>query len=738
MKPHEEILQIIQKARNSGRQVLLESEGLKLLELMGISIPPHLFVQNSAEFSKKSRRLSSNRVVLKVVAEKILHKSDVGGVVIVDNDDENILAALREMEKKFSGQAITGYSLHEFVSHDAEIGHELLVGMRWTPDFGALITLSAGGIYAEFLAKNFRAGSEVAVFTADGNASVNSSAVAQALSPLAITPLLFEGFRGKKAITTPAALSEIIEKLQKQASLLFPDHLDEFEINPLVISKTGQWTALDILVKLAAQPPRPLNAPRPIHKLKNLLEPQSIALIGVSEKSMNPGRIILKNILRAGFDPAHIHLVKPGPTSQIENCRTVANLDALPGRVDLLVLAISAEQAPQLIAEAVEKRKAESIILIPGGLEEKTGSEVLVARMRESIQIARNSDWQGPVINGGNCLGVRSAPGRFNTLFIPEAKLPTPTSAVAPVAILSQSGAFAISRLNSLATLNPKYLITVGNQTDLTLGDYLEYLEKDSEIRVFSVYAEGFQPLDGARFLNAARKIVQSGRTVILYRAGRTPAGASASASHTAAIASDYALTRSLCHSTGVILADTLADFEDLTRLHYLLGQKRFLTKKIAVLSNAGFECVAAADRLGHFELSPFAAQTTEKLQGLLKKAGINRIVDVHNPLDLTPMCADEAFEQAIHIVLDDPGVAAAVIGCVPLTPALKTLFPEVQELDSFAQRLVGLATRSPKPFIAVVEGGHLYEPMIKILDQGGVLVTRTMDRALFLLNQLV
>ena len=96
--------------------------------------------------------------------------------------------------------------------------------------------------------------------------------------------------------------------------------------------------------------------------------------------------------------------------------------------------------------------------------------------MREALAAARASAWQGPLINGGNCLGIRSLPGRYDTMFIPEYKLPVPTGAVAPLAFVSQSGAFAVARMSKLGRLNPKYAITLGNQMDLTVGDYLAYL----------------------------------------------------------------------------------------------------------------------------------------------------------------------------------------------------------------------------------------------------------------------
>ena len=95
---------------------------------------------------------------------------------------------------------------------------------------------------------------------------------------------------------------------------------------------------------------------------------------------------------------------------------------------------------------------------------------------------------------------------------------------------------------------------------DLTVGDYLTFLKDDPEVQVVACYVEGFQPLDGLRFFEAAAEITAGGRPVILYRAGRTAAGARATASHTASIAGDYAVTRQLAHGANVILADSVAD----------------------------------------------------------------------------------------------------------------------------------------------------------------------------------
>ena len=498
--------------------------------------------------------------------------------------------------------------------------------------------------------------------------------------------------------------------------------------------------ALDVLLKLRREPAGDGGpVARPLAKLTRLLEPRSAAIMGVSER-MNPGHIIVNNLLREGFARDRILIVKRG-TAEIEGCRCVPDIASIPDRVDLFVLCVDAAQASAALVEIIEREKAESVVLIPGGLEEKAGSEAIVARMHAALAQSRRSAWGGPVINGGNCLGIRSVPGHYDTTFIPEYKLPVPTGEPSRLAIVSQSGAFAVSKASKLSTVNPKYSVTLGNQMDLTVGDYLTYLKDDSGIDVFAVYVEGFRPLDGLRFLEAARAITEQGRTVILYRAGRTPAGAQASASHTASIAGDYAVMRALGASAGVVVAESLEDFEDLVVLFSGLGRLSVSGWRLAAVSNAGFECVAIADSLGRFTLPPFGADAARALEAIFVRSRIEKVVDIHNPIDLTPMTGDEAYADTVRALLDDDQYDAVVVGIVPLTAALNTLRPGAGHVEDVAHpagivaRLAALKREGGKPWVVVVDAGAIYDPMVRALDAAGIPTFRTADRALRLLN---
>ncbi len=730
---------IFEQARARGASVLLETEGNELLTALGFTLPDVAFVRNSGEVTAEVLdHLLSERVVIKVVSPEILHKSDVGGVRFTVNDPVVVAGIVAEMESRFAGKAVAGFTIGEFVLYDNALGNELLLGLRWTEDFGPVVTFGPGGIYTEFLASNFKSGRDVAIFSPGLE---DEGAIARALERVAVTSLVTGRLRGQAAKIAITDLVPAVTRFMALARRYMPDTIAECEINPLVITGRG-LVALDILVKLRDMPSVgqgfSLANPRPVHKLKNLLEPKSAAIIGVSEK-LNAGHIILNNLIREGFDTSRLYVVKPG-SETIEGCRCYPDVASLPERVDLFVLAVSAAQAPEIVTDTIEHEKAESLIVIPGGLEEKKGTDHLTSRMRQALAGARASPWRGPLINGGNCLGIRSLPGRYDTMFIPEHKLPVPGGPVSPIAFISQSGAFAIARMSKLP-MNPKYAITLGNQMDLTVADYLEYLENDQDIRLFAVYVEGFRPLDGQRFLAAASDITASGRTVLLYRAGRTAAGAQASASHTASIAGDYAVTRELARSAGVVVAESLEDYEDLIKLFAWLGDRPVTGLRLGAVSNAGFECVAIADNLGGFTLPPFDAVTTIRLDAVLRAARVETLVDVHNPLDLTPMADDAAYEHVVRAVMDASDVDAGVVGCVPLTPAMNTLpagerhKEDLTRAESFSSRMLRVRQTTTKPWIAVVDSGHVYDPLVAALERAQIPTFREADQALRMFN---
>ena len=481
-------------------------------------------------------------------------------------------------------------------------------------------------------------------------------------------------------------------------------------------------------------------APRPrlFKSIDHLLHPRSIGIIGVSEK-LNLGHIILNNILREGYPRERVYVVKPG-AGEIEGCRSVPAVADLPETVDLFVLALAAEQAAPVMEAVVQTEKARSVIIIASGLGETKGGEEIEEKIRELLLRSRRKKRPTAVVNGGNCMGIYSGPGRYDTTFIPVYKLASPGKKNPRLVYLSQSGAFMAARMSKLPGVEPAYGISLGNQIDLTASDYLRYFREHGDAPFYALYIEGFLPGDGLALAGAARDIVRRGKQVLVYKSGRSPEGRRATSSHTASVAGDYPVCRAVLESAGVFVAETLAEFESALRVLPALAEKPALGRRVGLLSNAGFECVILADGLKNgfeLELAALAGPTRARIGRVLKPLGIDRLQDIRNPLDLTPVANDAAFGACAEALIDDPNVDCAVISPVPMAAALQTLAPaaghteDMHSAGSIGRRLIDIFRRTSKPFVVNLDGGALYNPLAGMLEEAGLPVFRRADEAI-------
>lgn len=765
--------------RNSRSGVLLEHEVYTLLNAAGIATPAFLFLEKGESVREQDlARFSGSRVVLKVVSPDIAHKSDVGGVRFAAREalavNREIAAMLEEIPRRFplwAGEldpndparklkeadvaaGIRGVLICRMVEGDGRgLGNELLLGMRLNREFGPVITLGGGGLDVEFLNRRLRPGTAAAIASAH---LAGEADIPELMVPLAFYDKITQPFRGHPALLASGALAETVERFRRLAARFSPFTeesewiIEEAEINPLVI-ESGRLTALDGLCRFAPADGREAPAaPRKGKGLQHLLRPGSLSIIGVSEK-MNIGHIILNNVLSAGFPRDRITVIKPG-AKKIEGCRCVAAPADLPEAVDLFVLAVGAEQSEGVLRELVEHEKARSVILIPGGIGEKRGTDDLAGGLRALLADGRREGRLTPVVNGGNCLGVSSRPGRYNTIFVPPHKIyprPGRDRRAAPLVFISQSGAFMISRLSCMPGLEPLYAVSIGNQLDLTVSDYLVHLADDPEARVFAVYLEGFQPGDGLAFAGAAAGIAsQPGKSVVVYKAGRSPEGRAATAGHTASVAGDYPVARSVLRQAGAYVVETIAEFEDTVRALCLLGGRRPAGRRVGLISNAGFECVIMSDSLGEgrerLRLARWSQATAARIEAALHPLGIDRLQDVRNPLDITPVADDATFAEAAAAVLADPGVDAAVLSPLPMSAALNSLETaghhgeDLTRRGALGPRLVELVGGTHKPCLVCLDAGGNYDPLAAYLEAAEVPVFRRSDDALAFLRRFI
>jgi acyl-CoA synthetase (NDP forming) len=234
---------------------------------------------------------------------------------------------------------------------------------------------------------------------------------------------------------------------------------------------------------------------------------------------------------------------------------------------------------------------------------------------------------------------------------------------------------------------------------------------------------------------------------IVLYKAGRTAEGKAATASHTASVAGDYNITSSIMEEMGVIVAETILEFENYVKNLSLLAHKEIRSNRIALVSNAGFECVTMADNLKNdqeFELAQLSSTTVKRVTKILEEAGIHRIQDVHNPLDTTAVADDAVFAECVSAMLEDEEVDCAIVSPVPMTPSMQTLVPgrfhdeNLYHPRGIVMRLIDIFHKTDKPFVVNIDAGDIFKPMVDCLEQSGVPTFRRSDIAVRFLRKYI
>ncbi len=717
----------------AGREALLEHEVYAILGAAGFDVPRHFLWSGrpadtpGGELAAFLEGLPGQGVVLKIVAPGVLHKSEVGGIAFTGRSAalvrEEAGRLWDEVGRRAPGVERQGILVCERLTPLAgSPAAETLISIKRDPAFGTVAVLGLGGVLTEWFA-SLAEGRSTAVLRLGHVREGLRRAVARRPA----LGLLFAPSRLHPR--PPLDLDTVAEKLEALGRSA--EGFEELEVNPLVLTSDGRWVAADGKARLASSPlPQP--TPRPLNKIAKLLRPKSAVVVGASATAPNPGRIILRNLKHAeGLRYGHLHAVHPKETV-LDGIPCVPRVEDLPETVDLAVVAVPAEGARDTIRALCATGRAESIILIPGGFAE-TGRADLEQEIVSALTASRSRPDGGPVLVGGNCLGIVSK-HEYNTFFLPHYKLPFHDAPGDNLVAVSQSGAYLVSLTSNLdGIVFPRASISFGNQMDLTVADFLEHFLGDDSVSVLACYVEGFKPRDGERFVELARQIRARGRRVVVFKAGRTPLGAQAARSHTASLAGDYAVARDLLEEAGVVVADTLDMFEDYVKVFTLLFARLPAGPRLGVLSNAGFECASVLDKLYALQPAPLSEDTRARLRACLPA-----IAHADNPVDATPMATTAQFVAAAEAFLDDPGVDVLLVSPIPATPALDNLPPDlagthaenIYAPGSLSQELLRLFRQSGKPMAVSVDSGRLYDDFVTVLQRGGIPVYRKIDRA--------
>lgn len=701
---------------HTGTGFLHEGRAYGLLAAAGLRVPRHGFLgTDGLPFAP------GEPIVLKGIADQLWHKSDQGAVHFGTFDVEALKAEAAAMRERVAEHPWIGGLVCERVAFKRLSGlpTEALVSLKRDPEAGWLVVCGIGGLQADaWAALAPPLIWPIALATPEG-------ALAELRAHwLGRTWLGHQ--RGTEALTDEAKLLAFLQGLWRAAAGLEQEGVTLLELNPIVLDSEGLPTALDGVGTVETEAlARPAAADPAWYRA--LLNPSSVVIAGVSSREGTVGRIILENLRRSSLPAGALRLIKPGTAEflGLACLDSVAELAAAPA--DQLILSLPAHQTLEAVEQLCRQGGGAAVVyLVAGGLGDGADTEGLGQRLVACLDAHRRAGKWTPAIVGPNGLGLFSPDQTLNTLFIPDAKLPL-RARPGHVALVSQSGAFLITRLSRRTELGLRAAVAIGNQMDLRCSDFLRGFGGDPAVKVVGAYLEGFAPGDLQAAAQAAKDLREAGRRVLFYKGGRSQEGMAAASSHTGALAGDHALQASVLRRAGVMLAERMEAFD--AALAWLGAYPEGRPASVAIMTNAGFESVASADLLGGpFHGSRLTESEVAALAASLEAHGLTGLVSPRLPLDLTPMADEAAYLDSARLLLNTEA-DAVVVGLVPLTKRLDTSDPATY--GSFAAALAALARTSGKWVGVAVEGGALFDAYRQALREAGLPVFLTMEEAL-------
>jgi acyl-CoA synthetase (NDP forming) len=439
-------------------------------------------------------------------------------------------------------------------------------------------------------------------------------------------------------------------------------------------------------------------------QIDRLLRPKSVAVVGASDRPGALGATLLNNLVQFKF-AGDIYPVNP-KRDEIAGLKCYATVEELPEGIDCAVLAIPRpavlETTRQLAA-----RGCGAVVIYSAGFSE-AGEEGL----KEQLELGEIAAAHGMVIEGPNCLGCTNYIDRIPLTFV-ETNMIVPPKGARAVGIASQSGAIAAI---IAVQLHPRgcyvsHSVSTGNEAASGVEDYVEWLVDDADTHVIAMYLEAVRRPKA--FLAAMRRARLAGKPVIVLHPGKSNKAQASAATHTGAMAGDYALMKAKLAREGVIFAETLEELGDITTI--ALTCSSLPGKNMAVLGESGALRGLAfdiAEEIG-LDLVELSDDDSPAL-----RAALPDFVPVTNPLDITAagLTQPEIYTHTLTALLEDDrvgSVVASIIQSDPITSGLK--FPpimKVLEKGSFSKPLV---------FAGVDEGARVPQEWIDGLRKVGI-----------------
>lgn len=407
------------------------------------------------------------------------------------------------------------------------------------------------------------------------------------------------------------------------------------------------------------------------HYLTPLFAPESVAVVGASERQGSAGRIVMENIAKGGYggevfpvNPNHATVLGKGAYASVED---------IPRPVDLAVIATPAVTVPGII-EACGKKGLRGAVIISSGFGDSGPKGK--ALLRAALGHARA---YGVRLLGPGCLGVIRPAGNLNASYCSVG------AKAGGIALISQSAALCNAVLDwaNVADVRFSSVINLGDGCDVTFGESLDYLVWDQHTESILLYLEGVY--DARRFLSALRAAARV-KPVIVVKTGRDPAGQKAAITHSGAMVGTDDVFEAALRRCGAVRVKTFVQLFSAARC--LTARFRPCGNRLAIVTNGGGPGIIAADWAADvgIRVPELSIETIQRLDETLPPDWSRA-----NPIDMCGDATPEHYRAAVTACMEDKAVDGVL---VILTPQAKT------HADDVARVVIELADRHKKPLI--------------------------------------
>lgn len=550
-----------------GHLLVPEYTAKRLLATQGVAVPKGVAGSSPDDLLRQADDAGLREpLVLKVVASRLSHKSDVGGVAVgLTRSDVLREVSVMRQRVETAGFEVDGFLLEE----QAEAGVEMVVGAVRAPTGRFVVMVGLGGLFIEVM--------EDVAFRI---APLSRSDVAQMLEDLRGAKVL-RGLRGEAGYDIEAFVDAVLRIAGPDGLLAsLPAEVTEVDLNPVVVQRSGV-VVLDARFVVGEPGGRTPRTRRDGTDFRPLMAPTSIAVLGASSKGTNPANLFIRNIREFGFS-GDIYPVHPA-AAEIEGLPAWRDLGALPGPADYAFVSLPAPSVPEaLVAGRGRVRFAQ--VISSGFSEVEDGADL----ERDLVDAAAEA---GVRVLGPNCLGTHSPRGSLT--FVEKAD---PTAGT--VAVISQSGGLSVDilRMGTERGIRFSGIVSLGNGADVTPAELLEHFLEDPETEVVGLYLES---LDHATVVLDVMREKPPRKPVVLLAGGRTEGGARAAQSHTGALAGNHRMWPALAAQAGMILVDSLPELLNALLAFQFRDKARVRENSDVVLfGNGGGTSVLATDAL--------------------------------------------------------------------------------------------------------------------------------------------